>query len=129
MHTVFRGPKGGTLRVIRSQLGRADPAQVDKAARLAGVPSAQFWSWPQPQATPASPPDITRAAAASTRRKRAAHDSVVSLVLAIHAQADRQFSSVLGRSRRDVPEMCPTTTAAMSTWKLAIAVLVGLTHD
>src|SRR5690348_3457079 len=30
VHTVFRGPQGGTLRVIRSQLGRADPAQVDK---------------------------------------------------------------------------------------------------
>jgi hypothetical protein len=28
VHTVFRGPHGGTLRVIRSQLGRADPALV-----------------------------------------------------------------------------------------------------
>ena len=33
VHTVFRGPRGGTLRVIRSQLGRADPALVEKAAR------------------------------------------------------------------------------------------------
>ena len=40
----FRGPRGGTLRVIRSQLGRADPARMDKAARLAGVTPAQFWS-------------------------------------------------------------------------------------
>ena len=31
VHTVFRGPRGGTLRVIRSQLGRADPALVEKA--------------------------------------------------------------------------------------------------
>ena len=37
VHMVFRGPHGGTLRVIRSQLGRADPALADKAARLAGV--------------------------------------------------------------------------------------------
>jgi hypothetical protein len=36
VHTVFRSPRGGTLRLIRSQLGRADPALADKAARLAG---------------------------------------------------------------------------------------------
>jgi len=34
VHVVFRGPKGGTVRVIRSQLGRADPALVNKAAQL-----------------------------------------------------------------------------------------------
>ena len=78
VHTVFRGPRGGTLRVLRSQLGRADPALVDKAARLAGVTPAQFWSGPEPCATPAPLPDTARA-----------HDSIVSLVLAIHAQADR----------------------------------------
>ena len=61
VHTVFRGPRGGTLRVIRSQLGRADPALVEKAARLAGVTPAQFWSGPQPQAAPAPPPDTARA--------------------------------------------------------------------
>ena len=88
VHTVFRGPRGGTLRVIRSQLGRADPALADKAARLAGVRPAQFWSGPQPQATPAPPQDTTRAGR-SSRRKRAARDSVTSLVLAIHAEADR----------------------------------------
>jgi len=33
-HILFRGPSGGTLRVLRSHLlGRADPALVDKAAR------------------------------------------------------------------------------------------------
>lgn len=89
VHTVFRGPRGGTLRVIRSQLGRADPAQVDKAARLAGVTPAQFWSGPQRQATSVSLPDTARAAGTFSRRKRAAHDSVISLVLAIHAEADR----------------------------------------
>jgi hypothetical protein len=89
VHAVFRGPRGGTLRVLRSQLGRVDPAVVDKAARLADVTSAQFWSGPEPHATPAPLPDTARAAPAPSRRKRAAHDSIVSLVLAIHAQADR----------------------------------------
>jgi len=89
VHTVFRGPRGGTLRVLRSQLGRADPALVDKAARLVGVTPAQFWSGPEPCATPAPLPDTARAAPAPARRKRAAHHSIVSLVLAIHAQADR----------------------------------------
>jgi hypothetical protein len=84
VHAVFRGPRGGTLRVIRSQLGRADPALVDKAARLAGVRTEQFWAGPQRQAAP-PPPDVAR----SSRRKLAARDSVTSLVLAIHAEADR----------------------------------------
>jgi hypothetical protein len=88
VHTVFRGPRGGTLRVIRSQLGRADPALVEKAARLAGVTPAQFWSGPQRQAIPAPPQGTARAGRASPR-KRPAHDSVISLVLAIHAEADR----------------------------------------
>ncbi len=89
VHTVFRGPRGGTLRVIRSQLGRADPALVDKAARLAGVTPEQFWSGPERQAAPGPLPDTARAARTAARRKRAGHDSIVSLVLAIHAEADR----------------------------------------
>jgi hypothetical protein len=89
VHTVFRGPRGGTLRVIRSQLGRADLAQAEKAARLADVTPAQFWSGPDPQATPPAPRDTARAAGTPSRRSRAAHDSIVSRVLAIHAEADR----------------------------------------
>jgi hypothetical protein len=89
VHTVFRGPRGGTLRVIRSQLGRADPDLVEKAVRLAGVTPAQFWSGPEHDATPVPPPDTPRAASIPSRRKRATHDSVISLVLAIHAEADR----------------------------------------
>ena len=90
VHTVFRGPRGGTLRVIRSQLGRADPALAGKAARLAGITPAQFWSGPEHPANPASPPDTTRTRGTSSRRRhRAARDSVISLVLAIHAEADR----------------------------------------
>jgi hypothetical protein len=88
VHTVFRGPRGGTLRVIRSQLGRADPALTEKAARLAGVTPGQFWAGPQPQASPATPPGIAPAGR-GRRRKPAARDSVTSLVLAIHAEADR----------------------------------------
>ena len=59
VHVVFRGPKGGTVRVIRSQLGRADTVAADKAARLAGVTAAQFWAGPpQPghQAQAPAPP-------------------------------------------------------------------------
>jgi hypothetical protein len=88
VHTVFRGPRGGTLRVIRSQLGRADPALVEKAARLAGVTPAQFWSGPQPSVTPAQP-QVADRVSRTPRRKPAVHDSVISLVLAIHAEADR----------------------------------------
>ena len=56
-HSRFRlsRPRGGTLRVIRSQLGRAGPALVYKATQLADVTPAQFWSGPEHQATPASP--------------------------------------------------------------------------
>src|SRR5262249_19003360 len=88
VHTVFRGPRGGRLRVIRSQLGRADPALVDKAARLAGGTPAQVWAGPQPEGRPAPPPDTARGGGGS-RRKPAAHDSIIALVLAVHAEADR----------------------------------------
>ena len=83
VHTVFRGPHGGTLRVIRSQLGRADPVLADKAARLAGVTPTQFWAGPEHQAAPAP------AAGRASRGRPAARDSVIALVLAIHAEADR----------------------------------------
>src|SRR5215831_14245207 len=88
VHTVFRGPRGGRLPVLRSQLGRADPALVDKAARLAGVTPAQFWDGPQPAGGPAPPPDAGRGGGGS-RGKPAAHDSIIALVLAVHAEADR----------------------------------------
>jgi hypothetical protein len=89
VHTVFRGPRGGTLRVIRSQLGRADPSLVQKAARLVGVTPDQFWAGPERPALLASPPGTARTGRGAARRKRATHDSIVSLVLAIHAEADR----------------------------------------
>ncbi|MEU8151974.1 hypothetical protein [Nonomuraea sp. NPDC048901] len=47
VHTIYRGPHGGTLRVPRSQMGRADLDQAAKAARLVGVTSEQFWVGPK----------------------------------------------------------------------------------
>lgn len=84
VHAVFRGPRGGTLRVLRSQLGRADPAAVGKAARLAGVTPAQFWAGPVPEL----PLDLPRPGRAP-RRRPAARDSAVSVVLSVHAAAGR----------------------------------------
>jgi hypothetical protein len=63
----------------------ADPALVDKAARLAGVTPAQFWAGPQAASAPPEPARAGRAA----RPEPAPRDSVISLVLAIHAEADR----------------------------------------
>jgi hypothetical protein len=91
VHTVFRGPHGGTLRVLRSQLGRAHPAAVDKAVRLAGVTPAQFWAGPPAPAGPAAATDAGRPRRAP-RRRAAGRDSVIAVVLAIHAEADRPLS-------------------------------------
>jgi hypothetical protein len=116
VHTVFRGPRGGTLRVIRSQLGRADPALVDKAARLVGVTPEQFWSGPEQHASPAALPDTARAGRTAGRRKRAARDSIVCLVLAIHAEADRPlgFDQVVELSgNRVTREQVSTASSAL----------------
>jgi hypothetical protein len=113
VHTVFCGPRGGTLRVIRSQLGRADPALVEKAARLAGVTPSQFWSGRQHQAMSGPPPPAARVGA-SSRRKRPAHDSVISLILAIHAQADRPlgFDQVVELSGNRVTRVQVSTASS-----------------
>jgi hypothetical protein len=86
VHAVFRGPKGGTVRVIRSQLGRADTAVADKAARLAGVTPAQFWAGP-PQ--PGYQAPAAGGAATPRRRTGGTRDRITSLVLALHAAVDR----------------------------------------
>ena len=88
VHSVFRGPRGGTLRVLRSQLGRADPVAVGKAARLAGVTPAQFWAGPEPATAPEPAAEGPRPRAAG-RHRAAARDSVIALVLSVHAEADR----------------------------------------
>src|SRR5437899_10999051 len=81
VHSVFRGPRGGTLRVLRSQQGRADPGTVEKAARLAGITPAQFWAGPEPA------PELPRETPGADARSRpAARDSVIALALSAHAE-------------------------------------------
>ena len=90
VHLVFRGPKGGTLRVIRSQLGRADPAVL--RTRPPGWPvSRPRSSGPGHRQGAPGPPAGCRLRwpCRLPRRKPAARDSVISRVLAIHAQVDR----------------------------------------
>lgn len=97
VHTVFRGPRGGTLRVLRSGLGRADPATAAKAARLAGVTIGEFWAGPQAAAVPAQELPAPMGAAA---RHPAERDTAIAIVLSIHAAADRPlgFDEVAGMS-------------------------------
>ncbi|MFI6031615.1 hypothetical protein [Amycolatopsis magusensis] len=87
VHLVFRGPHGGTLRVLRSLLGRADAPLVEKAARLAGVTVDRFWVGPEGPAPQSRPADASADAAQS--RRAADRDRVTSLVLGVHAEADR----------------------------------------
>ncbi len=86
VHIVFRGPKGGTVRVIRSQLGRADTVVADKAARLAGVTAGEFWAGP---GQPGRQAQVVGGAAAPRRRTGGTRDRITSLVLALHAAVDR----------------------------------------
>lgn len=87
VHIVLRGPHGGTLRVIRSLLGRAEAGRVEKAASLAGVTVERFWAGPD-GATP-EPRHTVASADAAQPRPAPARDRVTSLVLGVHAQADR----------------------------------------
>jgi|SRR6266568_1675573 len=88
VHTLYRGPHGGTLRVIRSELGRADPAVAEKAARLACVTAAQFWAGPEAAPAAAQLHEVPLPASPA-RREPAARDTVISVVLSVHAAADR----------------------------------------
>ena len=94
VHVVFRGPSGGSVRVIRSQLGRANTVAADKAARLAGVTAAQFWAGP-PQ--PGHQAQAAGGAAAPRRRAGSTRDRITSLVLALHAAVDRPLGFEPGR--------------------------------
>ncbi|UJW36910.1 hypothetical protein L3Q67_45410 (plasmid) [Saccharothrix sp. AJ9571] len=87
VHLVFRGPHGGTLRVLRSLLGRTDAPLVEKAARLAGVTVDRFWVGPEGPAPQSRPADAS--ADAAQPRRAADRDRVTSLVLGVHAEADR----------------------------------------
>jgi hypothetical protein len=91
VHLVLRGPHGGTLRVLRSLLGRADAVAVAKAARLVGVDLEQFWRGPEPAddetAAPTGP--TTLPVPPGRRRTPATRDRIVSMVLAAHTSTDR----------------------------------------
>lgn len=110
VHTVFRGPHGGTLRVIRSLLGRADAAVAAKAARLAGVTVERFWAGPGQ----AGEDEGASGAAAPRRRPSAARDRITSLVLGIHAAVDRPlgFDQVVNLSGRRVTRAQVRTASA-----------------
>jgi hypothetical protein len=90
VHRVFRGPHGGTLRVVRSLLGHADAPIVDKAAQLAGVTAERFWAGPDgPLPGPQQPQREAHAEDAAPPRRVTDRDRVTSLVLGVHAEADR----------------------------------------
>jgi hypothetical protein len=111
VHLVFRGPHGGTLRVLRSMLGRADAAVTAKAARLAEVDEPTFWAGPEAHARTLTQPtdpgtgstdSTTRAsvdddAAAREDRERPTHDQIIAVVLAVHVAMDQPlgFSQVV----------------------------------
>ncbi|MBW0091807.1 hypothetical protein I4I73_23235 [Pseudonocardia sp. KRD-184] len=108
VHLVFRGPHGGTLRVLRSMLGRADAAVTAKAARLAEVEEPTFWAGPEAHARNLAQPtapdtdSTTRAllddaAAAREGRERPTHDQIIAVVLAVHVAMDQPlgFSQVV----------------------------------
>lgn len=109
VHLVFRGPHGGTLRVLRSMLGRADAAVTAKAARLAEVDEPTFWAGPEAHARNLAQPtapdtDSTDRAsrslladAARDGRERPTHDQIIAVVLAVHVAMDQPlgFSQVV----------------------------------
>lgn len=122
VHLVFRGPHGGTLRVLRSMLGRADAAITAKAARLAEVDEPTFWAGPEAHARDLAPPDLAPptvarhpdpadeptttgaaraavddASVASAARDRPTHDQIIAVVLAVHVAMDQPlgFSQVV----------------------------------
>lgn len=117
VHLVFRGPRGGTLRVLRSMLGRADAAVTAKAARLAEVDEPTFWAGPEAHARDlAEPTDHhgTDPAVGTARatiddvgaapegrehesRGRPTHDQIIAVVLAVHVAMDQPlgFSQVV----------------------------------
>lgn len=103
-HVVFRGPNGGVLRMPRQTSGRANPVQVSKAARLAGVSVTQLLAGPLASAEPVTAPAPIHASAATptpttppakrkgARRPRNGRDSLTCRVLAVHSTAGRPLS-------------------------------------
>lgn len=89
VHTIFRGPHGGRVRVLRSQTGRADPIVVEKVVRLASLTPEQFWAGPHGQSTSVPQPKPGRGSQVPRRKPPAGRDAVTSRILAIHAEVDR----------------------------------------
>lgn len=104
VHLVFRGPRGGTVRVLRSLMGRADAGVAAKAARLASVDVAQFWAGPASENGTTENADIkndtveadtvgaagaSAVAELSARRGSATRDRIIALVLGVHTSVDR----------------------------------------
>lgn len=132
VHRVFRGPHGGTLRVVRSLVGRADIARVEKAAQLAGVTVDRFWTGPHHADTKkpesagstdvaASVPlravsaaQTTQATQPAQQRRSADRDQITSLVLGVHASADRPlgFDQVVELADRSVTREQVRTASA-----------------
>lgn len=110
-HGTTGDPRGGTLRVLRSQLGRADPALAGRAAGLVGVTPAQFWAGPESAPVP---PEDTPHSGDACLRQRATRDSVISLVLSVHAAADRSlgFDQVVELSGNRVTRAQVSTASA-----------------
>lgn len=91
VHLTFRAPRGGTVRVLRSLMGRADAGVVTKAARLAGTDVAQFWAGPSTENdnVEADAADAGVVAELGARRVSATRDRIIALVLGVHTTADR----------------------------------------
>ncbi len=82
--SVFRGPRGGTLRINNSMSGAADPQQVEKAAGLLGITVEKFWGEPSTPRQTAPLSTVTRIGGNS--------DSYVAMVLSVHTTEDRPLS-------------------------------------
>lgn len=110
VHLVFRGPHGGTLRVLRSMQGRADATVAAKAARLAEVDEPTFWAGPEAHARSLarSADDTTldtgvEPALSDEGRGTVVHDQIIALVLAVHVAMDQPLGFSQVAQLADVP--------------------------
>lgn len=85
VQAVMRAPHGGSIRVVRSRIGRADPHLVAKATGYLGITAQEFWAGP-----PAATNEPVQAATPAVPRSHGTdRDTINSLVLAAHTAADR----------------------------------------
>jgi hypothetical protein len=100
VHLVFRGPHGGTLRVIRSLAGRADTPVVEKAARLAGVTVDRFWAGPVGSLPEPQQSGRTVSATSSTNAARPSRASVTELFDQLFPSGVRMTADLLADYER-----------------------------